>query len=276
MRSYVQTVLLLAALLLAPPKYDEEKLPYRVAWGAYTVTVEKLNTGEYAPERVRILDSRGHVVREIRDQRFVEVNFDKLTGKPPFELHVGAFSGGAHCCFTDYWFTQEGGLRNLLIFDGGNGGVAGIKDLSHNGRPEIIAGNDALAYFGDLSYAASPTGLIMVIGWNGKRYVDQTRRYPQEAQKAIASSRQAILEAARQPADTREETRRSGAAGYYAGMLTIGRGPEARRWLLKTLPMSTRTWLLAHEQELKKALAASESKIRVSQAKVLSSSFSHP
>ncbi len=265
-----QIISLLTALLLGtPPKYDEDKLPYRAEWGAYTVTVEKVGTGDFVPERVRILDKAGNVEREIQDQRFVLLEYVEMTGKPPLELHVTAFTGGAHCCFTDYWFTQEGGLRNLLIFDGMNEGVAGIKKVNGAERPVIIAGNDALAYFGDLPYAASPSSLTMVIGWNGSRYVDQTRRYPQEARKRIEEYRQALLGASKQPADQQEDVRRLGAAGFYGGMITIGRGVEARQWLLKRLPASTKHWLLQHEKELKDALVASEGKIRVSQAKVL-------
>src|SRR5262249_11979550 len=157
--------------LAAPPKYDEEKLPYRAQWGAYTVLVEKTGKEEFAPERVRILDGSGSVLREIQDQRFIDVSFPELNGGGTPELAVSAFSGGAHCCVTLYYFTQDGGLRNLLIFDAGNSDISDLKDLNGDGRPELIASSDVLAYFGGLSYADSP-GLSLVIGWDGARYVD--------------------------------------------------------------------------------------------------------
>lgn len=260
---------LLAALLMAARQQDAENRPTRTKWGAYTVVVEKLGKEEFSPSRVRILDSKGRVMREIQDQRFEMVEFVEMDGKPPAELHLSAYSGGAHCCFTDYWFTQKGSLHNLLIFDGGNEGVGAMKDLNGDGRKEIIAGNDCLAYFGDLSYAASPSSLIMVIGWNSKKYADQTRRYPAQAMKQITSYKQTFLDAKKAKPDIAQDMSRLGAAGYYGGMLTIGRGKEARAWLMARMPVSTRGWLLKNEKELLAAVAASDGKIRVSQAKVI-------
>jgi hypothetical protein len=260
---------LLAALLLGARPQDTENQPARTRWGAYTVVVEKVGKEEFSPARARILDSKGRVVQEIQDQRFETVELVEMDGTPPAELHLSAFSGGAHCCSTDYWFTQKGGVRNLLIFDGGNEGISGMKDLNGDGRKEILAGNDCLAYFGDLSYAASPSSLTMILGWNGRKYTDQTRRYPAQAMKQIASYKQAFLDAKKAKPDIAQDMSRLGAAGYYGGMLTIGRGKEARAWLMARMNASTRAWFLKHEKELLAAIAASDGKIRVSQAKVL-------
>lgn len=265
---YDLLLLILLTLLLSPPKYDEEKLPYRVHWGAYTVEVAKASQEQFAPERVRILDAQGRVVREIHDQRIDQVEFVELDGKPQTELHVDANTGGAHCCETDYYFTQHGGLRNLLIFDGGNGSVDAIKALSKGSRPQIIASSDVLAYFDGLSYADSP-GVKMVIGWDGKRYVDQTRLYPGPVQKNINDYRNDFLRSDKERPEAREEVRRMGAAGYYANMAAIGRGKEARAWLLKRMPPSTRQWFVANERDLLRLVAASPGKIRVSQERIL-------
>lgn len=261
---------LLAALLMGARPQDAENQPARTRWGAYTVVVEKVGKEEFSPSRLRILDSRGRVIREIQDQRFEVVEQVEMDGSPPAELHLTAYSGGAHCCFTDYWFTRKGGVRNLLIFDGGNGGVGGMKDLNGDGRKEILAGNDCLAYFGDLSYAASPSSLTMILGWNGKKYTDQTRRYPAQAMPQIASYKQAFLNGNKKKQDELSaDMSRLGAAGYYGGMLTLGRGKTARAWLMARMNASTRAWFLKHEKELLTAIAASDGKIRVSQAKVL-------
>ena len=263
---------LLAAVacgLTAPPrKYDPEKLPYEATWGPYTVVVEKTGTDDFAPQRLQVRDAHGASLREVRDQRVMAVAFEEFTGSGSPELHVTTLSGGAHCCGKDYVFTHEGGLRNLLIFDGDNGGINAIKDLNGDGRPEILASSDALAYFGDLCYACSPT-LKMVIGWDGRRYADQTRRFPADARALAQEYRRDFLKTRHQKGDTAEEMRRMNAAGYYGNALMVGDGPAARRWLLANAPAATRGWLLAHEVDLRRAVSAGAGRIRVSQAKVL-------
>jgi hypothetical protein len=261
-------IVALLAGLSAPPKFDPEKLPYRAPWGPYTILVEKTVTDELAPQRARILDERGQVVREVRDERIMDVSFPRLAGGAVEDLRVTAFTGGAHCCSTDYFFTREGGVRNLLIFSGRNGGINTLKDLNGDGRPEIIAGFDALAYFGGLSYAASPW-MVMVIGWDGQRYADQTRRYPERSRAAAREHQAKFLNALHHRGDFAEDERRSAAAGYYANSLVTGAGPAARSWLLPHLPAATRRWFLGVEKDLKAEALSGASRLRVSQEKVL-------
>jgi hypothetical protein len=258
--------ILVTALVPAPP-YDPDKLPYRGTWGPYTITVEKTGTEEFAPQRLRILDSQGQVVREIRDQRIMAVLFPKLFPGDE-DLRVSTFSGGAHCCSTDYFFTQRDGVRNLLIFDGVNGGINAVKDLNGDGIPEILAGSDVLAYFDDLPYAASP-GMVMIVGWDGQRYVDQTAKYPQRSRAMARDAQRELLANVRAKGTLGEEMRRSAAAGYYANSLVVGEGPAAWKWLLAHAPASTRRWLIAEQAAMRTAALSGKGKLRVSQDKVL-------
>ena len=266
----VQLPTALAALfLLTPPKFDADTtLPYRAPWGKYTVVVEKTGNDEFAPQRLRVLDVLGTVVREIQDQKVLLVEFPEMTNGGTPELQVTTHSGGAHCCGTDFIFTQEGGLRNLLTFDGRNYGVRGIKNLGGDARPEILAESDVLAYAGDLPYAASAP-VALVIGWDGARYVDQTRRYPQASLARAREFQQIFLKARNKRGEFAETERRSGAGGYWANMEAVGRGAEAQAWLDSRLPASTRAWWRKYKADWRKAVASSSKKIRVSQQRVL-------
>jgi hypothetical protein len=263
------TMLALAAtLLLAPATYDRDRLPYRAQWGPYRVVVETAKIDDEDRQRVQIFDASGKVLREVRDERILDVAFVELTGTGDPELYVSGYSGGSHCCGTEYYFTHDGGLRNLLIFDAINGGIGRIRDLNRDGRPELTASSDALSYFGNLHYAASPW-VQMVIAWDGTRYTDQTRRYPAAARRAARKYRAEFLAALKQHGEDAEERRRGTAAGYYGNALVIGEGVGARQWLLQHAPRTTRQWLLEHEADLREAVAANKRKIRVSQQPVL-------
>jgi hypothetical protein len=191
----------------------------RYPWGLYSVVVEKIDWDDpeisqlweqYGfVERVQIRDGSGQVLREIRNLvarkeelhgfppgglggSEIEVNFVEMAGGGLPELNIEAYSGGAHCCEVDYYFTQDGGLRNLLIFVGGNSEGPKPRDLNGDGRPEFIVGSDVLANFGELCYACSPW-VQMVIGWDGKAYRDQTKAYPQLARKLAQGYRAEFL-----------------------------------------------------------------------------------
>jgi hypothetical protein len=276
-RTWISTrpLILGAAILLSAsaawgqvPKFDGAKLPYRAQWGPYTVVAEKASTEEFSPHRVRILDGAGKVLREIREQNVIDVSFLEITGTGSPELYVYMHSGGAHCCGTEYYFTREGTLRNLLIYHGDNYSIHGAKDLNGDKRAEVIAGSDVLAYFGGLSYAASP-GMVMVLGWDGGKYVDQTARYPERSRNLAKQYRADFLKALKSKDEFAEEMRRSAALGYLANSRVAGDGEIARKWLRERAPTSTWRWLAAHEKEIKESIAAAPAKIRFSQDPVL-------
>jgi hypothetical protein len=257
-------VLLGALLIAAAPRYDRNKLPYQATWGAYTVKVESVPGRPRPTQKLTITDRQGRVAKEIRAVLITNVSFPKLLRGDGADLHVAAFSGGAHSDFADYLFTQKGGLRNILVFFGRNDGIGQIKDLNGDGIPELIAGNDALAYFDDLPFALSPH-LTMVLGWNGQRYVDVTSQYPAIARENARRYRQQLGRGG----DIDSQKVRAAALGYYANATLAGEGPSARSWIRGHESPETFRWLEAHEAAMRKAIAASRTKISVSQSPVL-------
>jgi hypothetical protein len=257
------------ALLLAATTYQSDRLPYRAAWGSYVVAVEKTDPADtFSTMRLRVLDASGHMLREIHYQTIVNVTFPELTGKAPPELAVDAYTGGTHCCLTQYYFTQEGGLRNLLSFAAINGDIWGFKDLNRDGRPELLAASDSLAYFGGLPYSHT-AWIRMVIGWDGHQYVDQTRRYPAPTRSLARENQRGFLTALKKRGEEGERQRRMMAAGYYGNSLVIGQGARARSWLLRRAPRATRRWLLENEADLKALVAGDHERIHVSQERLL-------
>ncbi|MCA1596885.1 MAG: hypothetical protein LC772_10750, partial [Chloroflexi bacterium] len=85
-----------------------------------------------------------------------------------------------------------------------------------------------------------------VLTWNGRRYVDRTRRYNWWALQEARLRRADIT----QFSDEREWERQDVISAYYANMMAAGRQRQARRWLAEHLPASEWRWVRRHEQEL--------------------------
>ena len=268
----ILAVLLGSMLALSLPRYDANQVPYRTAWGPYTVTVESVGKGDLAPQRLRILDRSGRTRIEVDDRQITDVETVPLTGRGSDDLHVTAYTGGAHCCSTDYFFSRRGGLHNVLVFGGGNDGINAIRDIDGDGRPEVLASNDVLAYVGDLAYAGSPH-LPLVLKWDGRRFVDRTARFPRLVMSRVGEFRKALVDNATKSGEEADLERRYGAAGYYGCMLLLGRGTEAARWVGRYLPPGDRAWFRRYRPEAREALAATPGKIRVVQRRVYASSY---
>lgn len=257
-------------------------------WGQYRIVVEE-PAGEYEREqlfdqggfynRVLIQDKRGQVLREIRssDALITKVNFVEITGSGLPELHIMNHGGGS-CCYEEYYFTQDGGLRNLLIFEGGHHRIHEVKDLNGDGRPEIIAYSDALTYFGELCRLCTPL-VEMVIGWDGKAYRDQTKAYPRLARKQAQKYKAEFLKAVPKVREWDSEaleyrlyendSKKITALGYYANSLVTGEGAVARAWLLQHADKETRKWLLSHEKDLPRLDDLAGHRIHVSQEGII-------
>lgn len=234
-------VALLAALLfLAPTLGQTLKARPRFVWGGYGVRVDPVDE----MEKVLRIVKNGRTRIEIHDYAF-KTGLVEITGRPPKELWILAFSGGAHCCFTSYLFTQEEGLKNLLVLFHANAGME-VEDLDGDGRGELVVYED-YAYFGDLCYACSPVA-ISVYRWDGARFYDATLRFPERTRKKAAAYRRELEEGLRQNAYL--DDLKGAALGYWANALRIGEGAKARAWLLSHASAPLRRWLLAHEAEI--------------------------
>jgi hypothetical protein len=216
-----------------------------LAWGSYSLRIEENEEGQVA----RILLA-GRTLVEVRDFR-LEASLVEVTGRPPKELLLTGYSGGAHCCTTHYLFTQEGGLRNLLYQEWGNGGIREVRDLDGDGRGELIA-LGVYAYFGDLPFAYSP-GVYLVYAYDGMVFHEVTRKFPVPALQAMRAYREDFLKA-RSSGDL---PRMQGSAlGYWLNALVIGQGAEAKRWLMESAPPEVRSWLSQHEEEILNSVSA--------------------
>jgi hypothetical protein len=212
-------------------------LPPPLTWGDYTVKLESAPQGTL----LRIIrDGRTQV--EIKGNRFT-YKLVELTGKEPFELWVNEFSGGEGCCNTAYFFTQEDGFRNLLIYRGKGAGVVDIRDINEDKRPEIYIGTDSFSGFGDLPLSVYPR-LNYILSWDGVRYVNVTSRYPTLGRYTLSFYRDALTEAV---AQNDLINAKSAALGYYVRGLMIGQGLETKAWVLENAPPEVRKWLLDQE-----------------------------
>jgi hypothetical protein len=242
-RGYVLAALCVVAL--TPP--GVAATPQLVLpWGRYAVRIE-------APtpegQEARIL-SGGRTQVRIRGWR-LEASLVEVTGRPPKELLVTDWSGGAHCCYTHYLFTQEGGLRNLMAAGWHDGGIREVQDLDGDGRGELVTVL-VLAYFGGLSFAHSP-GVVLVYAYDGMQLYDATRRLSAPTLREMRADRTAFLRA-RRSGDV--EAMKGHALGYWANALVVGRGVEAKRWLMRNAPVEVRRWLLANAEAVLKLTSA--------------------
>ncbi|MCX8088849.1 MAG: hypothetical protein N3C58_06185 [Meiothermus ruber] len=228
------SALVLFGLVLAQPASNSP-----IAWGSYTVRQE--------PGLLRIIRADRTQV-EIKGERF-EVKQVELTGQAPAELWINETSG-PHS--TSYFFTQEQGFRNLLIYRGRTAGVLEIRDVDNDRRPEIIVGTDVFADFGGLPREVYPR-LTYILAWDGVRYVDATTRFPTLGFRTLSYYRTALQDALVQKD---EVNARSAALGYYGRGLITGQADEAKKWLMANTPQAIRRWLLDLEGEVIRAIYA--------------------
>ena len=237
-----------------PPQYSMASLPYQVRWGPYTVRV----TGKIDPDVIntfaeltfKITDRRGRLLKALGG-RIETVGFVKLGPHQPPALHVvwqREYAG--HYGYVDYIFTRQGGVRCALRYDGNNYGIERFQDLDGDGQKEILANSDVLAYDG-YSFGSSPAVLV-VFGWNGRRYANRTPRFTWrvriEAGKYWRSIGQWQRENCRKSPDNRNYDGLHGdIAGYFGNLSEIGRRREAERWLRKHLSKEQWGWFQAHK-----------------------------
>jgi hypothetical protein len=267
MSTRVLCAVVLETMLLAcahAQRADDAPGPSAMKWGA--LTVRTIPRPENAPagamSHLRIEDKSGRVLADLKDVMVAGAKLRKLNGNRIPDLEVNMFSGGAHCCYTNYLFTQNGGFHRLLDLPGGQvEGIAAVQDYNHDGRAEIImADNQTWAYYGDLPFAFCPS-MALVIGWDGHRYVNQTARFPQRSLASAVTYQASLLATLhKSPKDDEDpeirlEIRHGAALGYFANMLAVNRAAVARTWLTTHAPLETRQWLASNEPDIRRTVA---------------------
>jgi hypothetical protein len=239
-----------------------EPAQHTMEWGKLTVREipPPEGAGPGAKCHVQVLDKAGKILVDLSDVFASDTALYELTGGGVEELEVNMYSGGAHCCYTNYVFTQDGGFRQLIDLPGGQiCGIDAVKNIDGKGRPEIIVNDiNTWAYFGGLAYAFSPA-MPLIIGWNGKNYVNQTARFPQRSLDKARAYQRDLLSARRKDLgkdqDIRPELCNAAALGYLANMLAIGKGKEADAWLRKNASKDTLAWLAENRTDIRRTMA---------------------
>jgi hypothetical protein len=169
------------------------------------------------------------------------------------DVIVFHFTGGAHCC-SEYLIFRETYTGMLLdhYFSLGNGGIGSVTDLDGDGIPELEAWDDRLAYFTDLSYAASPSLPLVLCRTGNGTYTGCTNLFPDRMQAAADTFEAALGDAVQRQAS--DEEKRSAALGLVTAYLLMA--PTDEGWLkVRNLCPECETWLLQNQDELNNRLA---------------------
>jgi hypothetical protein len=275
MRAILICILVLVSLTARAQtvQYENGTVEKTLRWGAYTVRFFHY-VNEALADAVQIRDSKGRVMREVRAPRIVDSDavFEDVNRDGVPELRVLAWTRGAYCCYTEFFFDRTRGVRNILIFAGREyhskkGSYAGhpFRDLNGDGRFEIVLENDAIAQVNGSTHG--PT-TALVLEPNGSRYVDATRRFARFAiARALEYRAQIGLDA-----DGRFDAA-GGAldpmAGYYANALLAGQDRAARAWLIRHGGPRAQEWLRAAEPRIRAALQSAACRVGGAQARLM-------
>ena len=164
------------------------------------------------------------------------------------DVIVFHFTGGAHCCF-EYLVFSEGpdGIQLDHHFSLGNGGIGAVEDLDGDGVPELDGSDDRLAYFPDLSYAASPSLPLVLCRTGEGTYTDCTILFPDRMQAAADAFEAALSDAVQRQGS--DEEQRSATLGLVAAYLLLA--PTDEGWTKAgNLCPECSDWLMQNSEEL--------------------------
>lgn len=179
-------------------------------------------------------------------------------GRP--EAIIQGYTGGAHCCFVYLVFeSRPDGIRQVDGFDLGNAGISQAADLDGDGRAELVAGDDRLAYFDDLPFAASPILPLILCRQDSGRFKDCTPNFPDRLEAEMGRAESALKDAVdgaasgRLNPETAGFVQRSQALKLLALAIRLGR-PDGGRDRIRRLCPACLTWLNQHSAELSQRL----------------------
>lgn len=143
-----------------------------------------------------------------------------------------------------------------------------VKYLTGKGTPQLVVENDAIQHVNGSTHG--PT-TVLVLAWNGSRYLDATRRFPELPRARAIEYRNRI------PVDTAgrfTETLDNDdlAAGYYANALLAGDEAVARSWLIEHGGDSMSVWLNRVGPQICSLLDTTSCRIGQSRRRLLRSS----
>ncbi len=187
------------------------------------------------------------------------------TGDRISDLLVERYSGGAHCCTTLHIATLVPSIRLVLRYQAGNAGGFDIVDLNHDGRPELVLGDDSFAYFDDLCYACSPSEMPLIACFQDGRFVDCARSFPGKVREGVTVWSSRLREEIKQgpSAPGNAQYIRGAALGLYATYALLGEEAKGRAAVHSIVPTSAvLAWLDAHRVDVRKWISARGAKLR--------------
>lgn len=235
--------------------------PHLVSWN----NVRSFSVGTPGSVTLRATDSDGSVVVDLSHplsvgEKLIPRWCGDILGDGTQALGLETFSGGAHCCFSASVVLLEPGGRHLLDVDLGNGGLGRPEQLGNAGPLQLPADSDVFAYFGDLSFAASPF-LPQVFAYDGAEYVESTRQFPEtlraEVQRAEANLPEAVARpvSAQVPGRFVYQEQESIALRLYALHVLLGDADQALPGIEASVAPPAANWLAAHAAEAAALLA---------------------
>jgi hypothetical protein len=218
--------------------------------GDFAVGWESPDVGGEGPTATLHAINGGDVVLDLKGRD----EFEQLTalwcgnvaGDGRMELATQRYTGGAHCCFAIRVDTLDG--PTLLERDLGNYGGLEAKDLDDRDGDELVGSSDVLAYFGDLSYAATAP-VPLVFAFRNGRYIEATADYPDLVREKLAGAvkdLRAVLD------DGFEDAIKGMAIGVYAHHVLLGDEDAALTELEQQVPAAVASWLREHAGEAAK------------------------
>ncbi len=148
------------------------------------------------------------------------------------EVIVATFSGGAHCCtsFNIYsWQKDKFTKTNLENLDGEGGNFV---DLNKDGKYEFITYDNGFLYTFS-SYAGSfpPT---LIYNFEGGKFKNTTRQYPQKSRETLNRMYQSFQEAKKSQGEINGIL-----AGYVAEKIILGEYEQGWQFMLKNYDKSS-------------------------------------
>jgi hypothetical protein len=176
-------------------------------------------------------------------------------------LAYATYSGGAHCCSTVSVVQLDPPGRQLFEEDLGNGGlIGGPQQFDNTGALELPATSDVFAYFDGLSYAASPF-LPLVFRYDGTRFVEATRQFPDHVAGDLEEAQAALAEAAARgpapdvPPEFAYQEQESAALRLYGLHVLLDDADEALASIQGQVAPPVATWLAANAAAARAAMA---------------------
>jgi hypothetical protein len=237
---------------------DQAAKLYKVRWGAYWVEIP-------STDRLHIVDQHGHVVKEIRAEDVLNVDYPVLErGHAPAMRVLVSTGGVAESSEHTLIFSCEHGVRNLLDF---NGEITQIRHLNRGGMANLIADCSVpLEYFTGFSHYGCGN-VMLVLGWNGSRYVLMNQRYPWMVRREARTARQELVNAG--SSDRYDSVLVGSAINCCADLWTIGTGSQYYHWLRRNMTQTDWKWFLSAQPELRRRMTAVNAMATVTQKRLL-------